>query len=121
LKTKTDVLLAVIIIAAISLISVLFIYQSTPTSLEENEQKIIQTVLSKPEIKKMIEGKDYIIFQVRHKGVYCNNCICPEEGCALVGFSTEKFQHLGVTMSVILNPITGEIFDITTSPAWDQD
>jgi len=89
--------------------------------IEENQKKIIQTVLSNAEIEKLIEGKDYIIFQVRHYGVGCITCVCPEDGCALVGFSTVKSQHLGVTMTVILNPISGEIFDITTSQAWDQE
>jgi hypothetical protein len=86
----------------------------------EDEKKIIQTVLSNTEIEKLLKGKDYTIFQVRD-GVWCRDCVCPENGCTLVGFSLVKSEHLGVMMSIILNPITGKIFEISTSEAWNQD
>jgi len=88
--------------------------------IEMNQKKIIQAVLSNQEVAQQIDGKNYLIQQIRHYGVGCDTCLCPENGCALVGFTTEEFQSIGVTMTVILNPDTGEIFDIRTGQAWNH-
>ena len=89
--------------------------------IEENQKKIIQTVLSNIQVEKLIEGKDYLIQQVRHSGVGCTICTCPEEGCTLVAFSTVEAQDQGADMTVILNPVTGEIFDINTGQGWNKN
>lgn len=88
--------------------------------VEEGQKKIVQIALSNINVEKLIEVKDYLIQQVRHNGVSCDNCVCPEDGCALVGFSTVGSQKIGVTMTVILNSATGQVFDIRTSQAWYQ-
>jgi len=88
--------------------------------IEENQKKIIQAVLSNLKVEKLIEGNDYLIQQVRHTGVGCGTCVCPENGCAFVGFSTIASKHAGVTMGIILNPETGEVFDIKAGNEWEQ-
>lgn len=87
-------------------------------SFEENQKKIILMALSDAKVEKLFKSKEYFVFQVRKAGVWLNDNRCPENGCALVGFSTVKSKHLGVTMSIILNPLTGEVFDIN---AVDKD
>jgi len=91
---------------------------SDKLAFNDNQKEIINTVLAFNEVKKLVDGKDFFIQQVRETGVGYSTSICPEYGCALVGFSLVDSGE-GVLMTVIVNPITSEVFDIRTGEGWN--